>query len=192
MLRSPFTRHAVIALGILSLLAATPAQADKPDFAGNDKSGRHDSHRERDAGEPRAKGGHDARGRNGQLVDRDHRAARDRHDDRDRIGPERRHFEDRQRVIIRNYYASEFRRGQCPPGLAKKRNGCIPPGLARQWRVGERLPRDVRYYDLPPALVLELGQPPVMHKYVRVGADILLIALGTGLVVDALEDLGGR
>ena len=31
--------------------------------------------------------------------------------------------------------------------------------------------------------------PPSGHKYVRVAADILLIAIGTGLVVDAIEDL---
>ncbi|HND53454.1 MAG TPA: Ig-like domain-containing protein, partial [Pirellulaceae bacterium] len=51
------------------------------------------------------------------------------------------------------------------------------------------LPRDVVYYDAPGEIVLRLGIPPEGHRYVRVAADILLIAVGTGLVVDAIEDL---
>jgi Ni/Co efflux regulator RcnB len=65
----------------------------------------------------------------------------------------------------------------------------MPPGLARKWSKGRPLPRDVVFYDLPPAIVLEIGAPPAGHRYVRVAADILLIAIGTGMVVDAIEDL---
>ena len=33
--------------------------------------------------------------------------------------------------------------GGCPPGLAKKHNGCMPPGQAKKlYRVGQRFPRD--------------------------------------------------
>ena len=39
--------------------------------------------------------------------------------------------------------------------------------------MGQPLPRGVVYYDLPPALVIQLGRPPAGHKYVRVAADIL-------------------
>ena len=99
-------------------------------------------------------------------------------------------FTDQHRVMIRDYYAAEFRSGHCPPGLAKKNNGCMPPGQAKKWRVGQSLPREVIYYDLPPTLVVKLGVPPAGHKYVRVAADILMIAVGTGLVVSAIEDLG--
>ena len=28
--------------------------------------------------------------------------------------------------------------GGCPPGLAKKHNGCMPPGQAKKLRVGQR------------------------------------------------------
>ena len=80
--------------------------------------------------------------------------------------------------------------GGCPPGLAKKNNGCMPPGQAKKWRVGHALPREVIYYDLPPALVVQIGMPPAGYKYVRVAADILMIAVGTGMVVSAIEDLG--
>ena len=99
------------------------------------------------------------------------------------------YFGDRERSIVRDYYSSEFRSGHCPPGLAKKNNGCMPPGQAKKWRVGHPLPGDVVYYDLPSAVVVRLGTPPSGHRYVRVAADILLIAVGTGMVVDAIEDL---
>jgi len=56
--------------------------------------------------------------------------------------------------------------------------------------VGRPLPREVVYYDLPPALVVQIGVPPAGHRYVRVAADILLIAVGTGMVVSAIQDLG--
>jgi len=102
------------------------------------------------------------------------------------------HFTADHRVFVKEYYADEFRAGRCPPGLAKKRNGCMPPGQAKKWHVGRPLPRDVIYYDLPPTLIVEFGPPPAGHRFVRVAADILLIAVGTGMVIDAIEDLGRR
>ena len=91
---------------------------------------------------------------------------------------------------MRDYYVQEFQGGKCPPGLAKKNNGCMPPGQAKKWSMGYPLPRDVVYYDLPSQLVVRLGSPPSGHKYVRVASDILLIAVGTSMVVDAISDLG--
>jgi len=78
----------------------------------------------------------------------------------------------------------------CPPGLAKKHNGCMPPGQAKKWKKGQPLPREVVYYEVPPALVVKIGTPPPGYKYVRVASDILMIAIGTSLVVDAIQDLG--
>jgi Ni/Co efflux regulator RcnB len=66
----------------------------------------------------------------------------------------------------------------------------MPPGQAKKWRIGQPLPRDVVFYDLPPKLVLEIGVPPSGYRYVRVAADILMIVEGTGMVVDAINDLG--
>ncbi|GHU28873.1 hypothetical protein AGMMS50256_12270 [Betaproteobacteria bacterium] len=65
----------------------------------------------------------------------------------------------------------------------------MPRVSSRAWSRGRPLPRSVVYYDLPPALVVELGPPPHGHRYVRVAGDILMIAVGTGLVVDALQDI---
>lgn len=95
-------------------------------------------------------------------------------------------FPDHDRMVIRDYYANP---AHCPPGLAKKNNGCLPPGQAKKWAIGYPLPRDVIYYDLPPALIVQLSPPPAGYKYVRVAADILMIAVGTGMVAAAVQDL---
>jgi len=100
-----------------------------------------------------------------------------------------RYFNDRHRTIVHDYYVDEFRRGNCPPGLAKKHNGCLPPGQAKRWTLGRPLPRDVVYYDVPDRLVRQIGYPPAGYRFVRVASDILMIAAGTGLVVDAIADL---
>lgn len=99
------------------------------------------------------------------------------------------YFDDRDRDVIREYYGQEFRAGNCPPGLAKKNNGCLPPGQAKKWRIGHPLPGDVVFYDLPSSVIVRIGPPPSGYKYVRVAADVLMIAVGTGMVVDAIEDL---
>ena len=78
-------------------------------------------------------------------------------------------------------------RGFVPPGLASK--GGRPPGLTKKWQIGQPLPREVVFYALPRPLEIYLGPPPSGYRYVRIGTDILLIAIGTGIVVDALENL---
>jgi len=101
------------------------------------------------------------------------------------------YFSDRHRAAIRDYYGKQFHSGHCPPGLAKKHNGCLPPGQAKKWALGQPMPRDVVYYDLPPAVALAIGPAPTGYRYVRVASDILMIAVGTGMVIDAIQDLGG-
>lgn len=100
------------------------------------------------------------------------------------------YFGDDQRRAARDYYEPRWRAGKCPPGLAKKGNGCRPPGHVKHWHRGQPLPRDVVYYPVPASVQVQLGTPPAGHKFVRVATDILLIAVGTGLVIDAIEDLG--
>lgn len=96
------------------------------------------------------------------------------------------HFQDNQRTVVREYYVEQYRTGRCPPGLAKKNNGCMPPGHAKRWKVGQPLARNVVYYEVAPTLVTQFGPAPTGYRYVRVDSDILLIAIATGLVVDAL------
>jgi len=66
------------------------------------------------------------------------------------------YFDDHRRAIVHSYYAPRFQHGHCPPGLAKKYNGCMPPGQAKKWRMGYPLPRDVIFYDLPHVLLQQL------------------------------------
>ena len=83
-----------------------------------------------------------------------------------------------------------YQSGHCPKGLAKKHNGCMPPGQAKKWAIGRPLPRDVVYYDLPSAILSNIGSPPSGYRFVRVASDILMINTGTRMVMDAINDLG--
>ncbi len=182
-----------LALALTGALLATPAAAEKPDWAGGGKPERtqaHPAERGKAENPNRKQAQRDDAGR--RDTRRDDARSESRRGDRD----ERRssvhvstYFTDSHRQVVRTYYTDRFHAGRCPPGLAKKRNGCMPPGLAKQWRIGHPLPRDVVYYDPPYDIMIRLGAPPEGHRFVRVAADILLIAVGTGMVVDALEDL---
>ena len=99
------------------------------------------------------------------------------------------YFGEQQRLDVQNYYGRQYAGKKCPPGLAKKNNGCQPPGQAKKWTKGQPLPAAVVFYPVPQAVVLQIGLPPSGYRYVRVANDILLIAIGTRLVVDAIEDL---
>jgi Ni/Co efflux regulator RcnB len=162
----------VLVLLITGLLLSAPAFAEKPAWAGKgngDKKTHQEEHGSNDSNDD------------------------DRYSDREGNNLNVHvdvYFGDRDRAVIHDYYEERYSRGHCPPGLRKKHNGCLPPGLAKQWHKGRPLPRDVIYHDLPPRIIVEIGLPPRGHKYVRVAADILLIAVGTGMVVDAVEDLG--
>jgi Ni/Co efflux regulator RcnB len=99
------------------------------------------------------------------------------------------YFGERQRAAVSDYYETQSRAGKCPPGLAKKHNGCQPPGQAKKWKLGQRLDRDVVVYPIPQDVVVRIGVPPVGYRYVRVLNDVLMVAIGTNMVVDAIEDL---
>ena len=182
-------KKCALAFVIAGILAVSPAVAEKPSWAAGDKGGkseRNDDRDNRDSNKRRQRDG-DRRSSQSDHRDGDHRSSRDR--DGSRVNM-REHFGDRHRTVYREYYSEQFRTGRCPPGLAKKHNGCMPPGHAKRWTVGRPLPRDVIFYEVPPTLVVQFGRPPAGYRYVRVASDILLIALGTGMVIDALQDLG--
>ena len=161
-----------LALGLALLMVCGASFADKPEWAGKGKGkDKGESHGQVERGES-YRGGQGNKG--------------DRVDDV-RIGG---FFGEPQRVAANTYYGQQFSSGHCPPGLAKKNNGCLPPGQAKKYSVGQPLPRGVVYYPVPQPVLVQLGAPPAGHKYVRVASDILLIAIGTGMVVDAIQDLG--
>jgi len=110
-------------------------------------------------------------------------------------------FHDRQREIAREYYRDEYRHGRrerhqrdwdrgrgrgrgCPPGLAMRDDRC-----ARAWERGRRLPRDVEVRAVPRDLAVQIGPAPRGYRYAEVAGDILMIAVGTGIVVDAIDNL---
>ena len=97
---------------------------------------------------------------------------------------------DRDRDATYSYYRTEYSAGRCPPGLAKKDNGCLPPGQAKkQWEVGRPLPREVYYEELPPTLMRQLSPTPAGYQYVRVANDVLMMAIGTRLIAGSVADL---
>ncbi len=97
---------------------------------------------------------------------------------------------DHDRDAVRTYFTGQYGAGNCPPGLAKKNNGCLPPGQAKKrYQVGQPLPATVVYVDAPRELLVNLSPPPSNHKYVIVDGDVLKLAIGTLLVVDAINGL---
>ena len=98
---------------------------------------------------------------------------------------------ERDRSAIYGYYRPLYAAGNCPPGLAKKNNGCLPPGQAKKlWAIGQPLPAGVAFYPLPGALLGQLTPAPAGYQYVRVANDVLMMAIGTQLIVSAISDLG--
>lgn len=130
------------------------------------------------------KHGHGGKGHGGRhAVEHDHESRQWQGVSSDR------YFTEQHRQIVRDYYYNSYRQNDCPPGLAKKRNGCQPPGHAKRWAMGRPIPRGVMVYDLPPYVAQRIGYPPAGYRFVRVASDILMIAIGSGLVVDAIADL---
>jgi Ni/Co efflux regulator RcnB len=168
------SRTSGLILIAVAILAAGSAIAGKPSGAGG---GKHENHQQ--------KKGHD---------DRDD--SQHNYNDRTYHGKDKpnfsggKYFIDQHQMVIRDYYVNEYKTNHCPPGLAKKHNGCMPPGQAKKWAIGRPLPRDVVYYDLPAALAITMGPPPPGYRFVRVASDILMITIGTGMVMDAVNDLG--
>jgi len=154
---------AALLAGALAL--ALPAWAEKPDHAGGkhkDKSEKHEQKEEKKA---------------------------EKHAEKHHDGPRQgAYFDDRHRQSVHHYYAS-YGGKKCPPGLAKKHNGCMPPGHAKRWEVGHRLPSTVTYYTVPQPILVTLPPPPPQYRYVRVDADVLLVAIGTMMVIDGINGM---
>jgi len=91
---------------------------------------------------------------------------------------------DRDRTIIREHFAASAASGNCPPGLAKKNNGCMPPGQARKWTVGQAVPANVVVYALPDPLLVRLSPPPIGYRYARIDGDVVLLAVQTNIIID--------
>jgi Ni/Co efflux regulator RcnB len=180
---------AIMVLTTIAILNANPAIADKPSKTGD---GKHEKHQQNG---PQGK---QEKHQKYKQQDNYHKQNKQQgnyqkqsHQDKNKAdfngGG---YFNDEHRTVINNYFANEYRTGRCPPGLAKKHNGCMPPGQAKKWAIGRPLPRDVVFYDLPQSVMANIGPPPAGYRLVRVASDILMINTGTGMVMDAINDLG--
>jgi Ni/Co efflux regulator RcnB len=100
------------------------------------------------------------------------------------------YFTPHHRDEVHRYYVEHYggKKG-CPPGLAKKNNGCLPPGQARKWAVGEPIPRGVVVYNVPQPVLTYLPPVPVGYRYERVGGDLVMIRISDRVVVDIMLDL---
>lgn len=182
-----FQRSRSFALLLAVTVACSSSFAEKPEWAGGggkgDKQDKHEQKHKQKDGNKHDDGRHNDHQGNVQT----NRAPQNNYGSRQvTVGG---YFGDPQRVVINNYYGNEFKAGRCPPGLAKKNNGCMPPGQAKKYQVGQRLPSNVVYYAVPQQVAYQLGAPPSGYRYVRVASDILLLAVGTSMVVDAIQNL---
>jgi Ni/Co efflux regulator RcnB len=165
----------LLALLACSLFIAGPAFAKDHDYEGhgNDRHAHKQEHRaEKHADKQREK---------------EHKRAA-RHEDI-RLGA---YFNDQNRARVREYYSQHYGHGRnCPPGLAKKHNGCLPPGQARNWAVGQPVPRGVTIYSVPQPVLVQLPPAPYGYRYARIGGDIVLVRQQNNLIVDIIVNLLG-
>jgi hypothetical protein len=159
-----------IATLLLFALPALPALAEKPDKS--DKSGKSKGHSQNSQGG----GSHGAN-------DSDDRGGYDDHG-------ESRRFSSQDRGYWHEYWEDQYEHGHCPPGLAKKHNGCMPPGHAKKrYSIGYPLPRDFVILEVPVVLLPRLAPCPPGYRYGIIDGDLVQLAVGTLLVVDAIEGL---
>lgn len=82
-------------------------------------------------------------------------------------------IDNRDRILIRDYYRDDFRRR-------------IPPGHAKRYLIGAPLPLGIRYHPVPRDLYARLSPLPRGYEYIRVDNDVLLVAEASRHVVDAV------
>jgi hypothetical protein len=99
-------------------------------------------------------------------------------------------FTPAERDRVQGYFLEKHGRGNCPPGLAKKHNGCLPPGQAKKrYVMGRPLPVEVRVQSVPVELSVRIGVPPAGYAYAIVDGDLVKLVVGTMLVADAIDGL---
>ena len=164
------TRH-LLALAIASLLMAGPALAkDKGDDHGNGGGKHGNKHSQKNE-------------------DKDKKKAEKREREDIKHGA---YFNDQHRAYARRYYSTTFKDGKrCPPGLAKKHNGCMPPGQVKDLVVGQPIPTNVKVYQVARPVIQKLPPAPFGYRYERIGGDIVLVQQQNNIIVDVIKGLLG-
>jgi Ni/Co efflux regulator RcnB len=98
---------------------------------------------------------------------------------------------DHDRVVIIDHDdgGRGLRAGGCPPGLAKKNNGCLPPGQAKKLAVGQPIPAGA-VYVIPRNVRNTLPPAPAGYRYAVVNNQVVLVSSGN-IVVDIIRSLLG-
>jgi Ni/Co efflux regulator RcnB len=164
--------HRVVALAIASAFIAAPA------FAQGQGHG-HGKDKQEEKAEKKAR----------KHAEKAEKHAEKRHREEIKHGA---YFNDQQRTYVREYYTQQYGNAnarRCPPGLAKKNNGCMPPGQAKKWDVGQRIPAGVQVYSVPQPVIVRLPPAPYGYRYVRLGGDVVLVQTQTNLIVDIIHAL---
>ena len=175
---TPFTSsRRIVALAIASLFLGAPAFAKDKD----DDHGKGNKHAQKH--EEKAQKHAEKQERKAQK----HAAKREREEIKHGA-----YFNDQHRTYARQYYTQHYGDGRrCPPGLAKKNNGCMPPGHAKNWSVGQPIPRGVTVYTVPQPVLVQLPPAPYGYRYARIGGDIVLVQQQNNLIVDIIQGLLG-
>jgi hypothetical protein len=80
------------------------------------------------------------------------------------------YFNSKARAAVREYYAAHPLQGA---------------GAASAWRIGQSMPAGAA--PVPPDLLARLPKLPPGHQYVQLAGDVLLVASGSKMVVDAID-----
>ena len=166
------TSRRIVALAIASLFIAGPVFAKDHDDDHDNGQGKH--------GEKHGK----------KHGDKDEKHAEKRQREEIKQGA---YFNDQQRTTVREYYTTNYGGAKrCPPGLAKKNNGCLPPGQARNWVIGQPVPRGVTVYTVAPPVIRMLPPAPYGYRYARLGGDVVLVQQQNNIIVDIIQGLLGQ
>lgn len=102
------------------------------------------------------------------------------------------YFNDQQRAHASQYYSTTYTNSKhCPPGLAKKNNGCMPPGQIQDLVVGQLIPANVKVFPVAQPVIQKLPFAPFSYRYERIGGNIVLVQPQTNIVVDVIKGLLG-
>jgi len=105
----------------------------------------------------------------------------------ERIDPALR-FTARDRETFQAWAVSEYGKGKCPSGLVKKESDCLPRGLpGKRYKIGQPLPGAVVPAPVPLDLARRLGTPAIGYRYGMIDGDLVKLATGTGVAIDAID-----
>jgi Ni/Co efflux regulator RcnB len=180
----------VLALLVVSIFAAGPAVAGQGEGNKHEEKAEKHAQKQADKADKHAQKQADKAEKHAQKqADKAEKQRGKREREDVKVGA---YFNDQHREAARAYYHEHYSNAKnCPPGLAKKNNGCMPPGQARKWAVGQPIPRGVVVYTVPRPVLVQMPPPPYGYRYARIGNDIVLVQAQNNLIVDIIVGLLG-